>query len=205
MQQKRGYSMPLMPNKKDMWGAFVLTLLAIFWVVFLSCTTITEEQDATSLLLWAFGVCWGIMAAGMFLISGFAKLHLVPEGVAVTLFGITLKRVPVGKIRLITASRAVYRGRIIDKIALCNYSLEELTAHAYQSKPKLFRNNREFRTGEWADEYLSRRLIRGLIPDRRIFWLWWDAERLELLQQMYPQAQWLDMTKDKIFDKQLNS
>jgi hypothetical protein len=39
---------------------------------------------------------------------------------------------------------------------------------------------------------------------RSILWLDWDPERLMLLRQMYPDAMWLDCTRDKIFEKQLN-
>lgn len=204
MEKNRGYSMPLLPNKRDMWGALGLMILAVAWTIFIVCVTINEEWDGESLLLLLFGVSCSIVAAGYFLIFRYAQLHFVPEGVAVTIFGLILKQVSKEKIRLITGARSVYKGSVIERIALCDYSLEELTAHAYKSKPKLFRNSREFRTGEWADDYLTRMTAYGLIPDRRIFLLRWDPERAEALRRLYPDAQWMDLTKDKIFDKQLN-
>lgn len=203
MENNRGYSMPLMPSKDDMWEGFLFALLLVLSAAIFTGMTINEEKNIASLSMCVFAGFLGVIAVAMFLVCGFAKLHFVPKGVAITLFGITMKRFPVEKIRLITASQAIYRSRVMNRIALCDYSLEELTAHAHASKPKLFRNSREFRTGEWADEYLTRRLIHGLKPDRRLFWLWWDPERLEALRSMYPQAQWMDLTKDKIFDKQL--
>ena len=105
---------------------------------------------------------------------------------------------------MITGARSVYRGSVIERIALCDYSLEELPAHAHKSKPNLFRISREFRSGEWADDYLTRMTAYGLILDRRIFLLRWDPDRAEILRKMYPDAQWMDLTKDKYFDKQLN-
>ena len=40
---------------------------------------------------------------------------------------------------------------------------------------------------------------------RDILWLDWDPERLQILRQMYPDAQWLDCTQKKIFDAQLKN
>jgi hypothetical protein len=47
----------------------------------------------------------------------------------------------------------------------------------------------------------SRNSIRYLDP--LIDWIWWDPERAEILRKLYPDAPWMDLTKDKYFDKQL--
>lgn len=206
MEKNRGHTMPLMPSKDDMWERFIFALTLIFGAAIFVGITINEEKDIATLLLWMLAGCFSIVAVAMFLIYGFAKLHFTPENVSITLFGLTLKRFPAEKIRLITAVRAVPgKGAVRYRIALCDYSLEELTNHAYKATPKLLRNSREFRTGEWANDYLTKKVARGLIPDRRVFFLYWNPKRLETLRSLYPQIPWMDLTKDKIFDKQLKT
>lgn len=206
MEKNRGYSMPLLTNKKEMKWALILMPPLIAILAFIEYRDAASEGGMNGPLLILFLIFVGslvLIYLGL-LGSYLAWLHFVSEGVAVTIFGITIWRVPEKRIRLIAPARAVRKGTVIDKIALCDYSLEELTNRAYKSKPKLFRNSREFRTGEWADDYLTRMTAYGLIPDRRIFLLRWDPERAEALRRLYPHAQWMDLTKDRIFDKQLN-
>jgi len=205
MEKNRGYSMPLLTNKKEMKWTLILMPPLMAILAFIEYWDVASDGRLNGPLLILFLIFVGslvLIYLGL-LGSYLAWLHFVPEGVAVTIFGITIWRVPEKRIRLIAPARAVRKGTVIDKIALCDYSLEELTNHAYKSKPKLFRNSREFRTGEWADEYLSRRLFRSLKPDLRLFWIWWDPERAEALRSLYPDAQWMDLSKDRIFDKQL--
>lgn len=206
MEKNRGYSMPLL-TKKSMgdfrWLLIILipaTILAGFleYRDFLSGKLKDPFEQVKAFLYIALLVSVYLSIAGMW----FAKIHFVPEGIAVTLFGITLKRRPVSRIRLITAAR--YRDQ--DKIALCDYSLEELMTRAYDSKSKALREGREGWPGEWTYQYLRRKhtIGKGEIADRRICWIWWDPERAEALLELYPQARWVDLSKDKYFDKQIN-
>lgn len=202
-EQKRGFSMPLIPEraKKDMlwmWGALIVVTVAAGLLKYWEWISGELENPLDRVEAVLFMGMFVIIILGMAGAS-LAKLHFVPEGVAVTLFGITLKRRSAARIRLMTAVR--YKD--VDRIALCSYSLKELTLRAYDAKPELFRNSREYREGEWAHEYLYNQLHRNLLPDPQIDWIQWDPERLQALRQMYPQAQWMDLTKDRIFDEQL--
>ena len=207
MEKSRGYSMPLLTKQKREEMIWVLCLFPpmMAFLAVLEYRDVAPEGGMRGPMLILFLIFVGSLVLGYLTLLGsyFAQIHIVSEGVAVTIFGLTLWRFPAERIRLIIPARAVSKSTAIDKIALCDYSMEELTNRAHKSKPRLFRNSREFRTGEWADEYLSRRILRGLKPDFRLFFLWWDPERAEILRKMYPDAQWMDLTKDKIFDKQL--
>lgn len=136
-----------------------------------------------------------------------SRLHIVPEGVAITLFGRTLRRFPAEKVRVIAAVRKYNnKGTHHDVIALCAYTLEELTELGKKHTPKLLQNGADLWHGETAAKYLWRRAesMKGeLNLHKHILWLDWSPERLRLLREMYPQAQWLDCTQKKLFDAQL--
>jgi len=202
MQKTCDYSMPLLPKKTKeqmRWVMFLMPplilLIGILEYRDLMSDGVLENMEQLSIIL----IPGGFVVAYLCMLGGwFVKLRFAPEGIAVTLFGITLKRHSAAQIRLITAVR--YHD--LDRIALCNYSLEELTTRAYYAKPALMRDSREYRTGEWAYEYLLHKHPGQ--RDRLIYWIWWDPERLQVLRSLYPKAQWIDMTRDKIFDKQLD-
>ena len=210
MEKSPSYSMPLKPKQRQKEQIWILCLMAAAAVVMGYMRYRKVMAD---------GVLEGPERLGNYAIAGFfvilflclleelfMKLRFTPAGISVTLFGIILNHRSVARMKLI----APVRYRDIEKIALCSYSLEELRERAYYAKPELFRNRREYREGEWAHEYLheqlhrmhgSRNSIRYLDP--LIDWLWWDPERARLLRILYPDAQWMDLTKDKYFDKQL--
>ena len=137
----------------------------------------------------------------------FAVLHIVPEGIAITIFGKTLRKFPAEKIRFLTAIPGNTASDRINRIAVCDKTLEELTELGHKSTPKIMRIPRPRWPGEFAGSYLRRRSMS--IPGemnfmRPILWLDWDPERLRILRWMYPEAQWLDCTRDQRFEKQLN-
>ena len=137
----------------------------------------------------------------------FAVLHIVPEGIAITLFGKTARRFPAEQIRFLTAISGNASSNHTDKIAVCDQTLEELTALGYKTTPKVMRIPKPRWSGEFAESYLYHRSM--TIPGelnfmRKILWLDWSPERLAILQEMYPEALWLDCTRDQRFEKQLN-
>lgn len=136
-----------------------------------------------------------------------ARLHIALEGITVTLFGMTLRRVPAGAIRNIVAVRKYNnKGNHHDVMALCANSLEELAELGNRHTPKLLKSSMDRWYGETAAKYLWRRAesFRGEFNlHSNIFWLDWSPERLKLLLEMYPHAQWLDGTEKKLFDAQL--
>lgn len=135
-----------------------------------------------------------------------AQLHIVPEGITVTLFGKTLRRFPADQIRFISGVRLCYRAYHKDLIAVCMYLPDELSELWKKRTPKMFQNSRELYPGENAGKYLYRKgysLSGEMNCQKRILWLDWSPERLEILRQMYPDAQWMDTTQKKIFEQQL--
>ncbi len=137
----------------------------------------------------------------------FAVLHIVPEGIAITLFGKTVRRFPAKQIRFLTAVSGNTSSNRTDKIAVCDQTLEELTELGYKTTPKIMRISTPRWSGEFAENYLYHRSM--TIPGemnftRRILWLDWSPERLVILREMYPDAQWLDCTRDQRFEKQLH-
>lgn len=137
----------------------------------------------------------------------FAVLHIVPEGIAITLFGKTVRQLPAEQIRFLTAVPGNAASDRVNRIAVCDKTLEELTELGCKTTPKSMRIKKPRWPGEFAESYLYHRSM--TVPGemnfmRSILWLDWDPERLMLLRQMYPDAMWLDCTRDKIFEKQLN-
>ena len=137
----------------------------------------------------------------------FAVLHIVPEGIAITLFGKTVRQLPAEQIRFLTAVPGNAASDRVNRIAVCDKTLEELTCLGYKATPRSMRIAKPRWPGEFAESYLYHRSM--TVPGemnfmRSILWLDWDPERLMLLRQMYPDAMWLDCTRDKIFEKQLN-
>lgn len=193
-QTRRGYSMPVAaePRKPLIWAG-IMSAGAV--VLLVQCLRKPE-------LAPALGVPLAVLMAALLLqfYSAFGKVHFVQEGIALTLFGLTLRRWSVEKIRCLCGVRIVYRRRhsrdeIFDSerthsdwIAVCRLSREDVIA----------RGAREFLT------------IGGAIPilgpiswDEDSFWLEWDAERLKAMQSLYPHADWLDTSRELVFDAQL--
>lgn len=210
MEENRGCSMPLRPKKRQEELISILCMMVPVCIVvgimryhevMADGVLRSSERLVTILVAGFFGLLFLLLLAELFM-----KLRFTPEGISVTLFGFILRHRSLARMKLISPVR--YGD--IEKIALCSYSLKELTDRAYYEKPPLFRNSREFREGEWAHDYLKEQLYRMhstrtkyRFQDPLIDWLWWDPERAELLRKMYPDAPWMDLTKDKYFDKQL--
>lgn len=132
------------------------------------------------------------------------RLQICPEGISITVFGKTLRRIPAEQIRFLSGVSGRKRDNAIPQIAVCSYSLEDLTTLGIRSTPKFLKIRKERWEGEFAGSYLRKRsILKGLICERRILWLDWSRERLMLLWQMYPQAQLLDCTREGQFETQL--
>ena len=84
-------------------------------------------------------------------------------------------------------------------------TVEELAEIQAVEMPAMYQDSRTKPgwTEKMASMYLrkqGRSLFRHTQP---ILWLEWSPERLEMLQTMYPHAQWLDTTSDKRLDARL--
>ena len=132
------------------------------------------------------------------------RLHLEPEGVRLTAFGLTLRRYPLGRIRFITAMECSGKNHTAGRsqILLCGHTFEEL------AKKGGWKPDSRKRPEECAREYLNRYAtayyVRELNLTRDIFWLDWSPERIRLIRWLYPDARWADFTQKHIYDKQMN-
>ena len=130
--------------------------------------------------------------------SSFLKLHIQPEGIDVTLFGMTLRYVPAERIHIISAVQYSRKLDAVDQIALCLVPVEEMLRKEQMKATEetriyyyIYRKSRYFRV--------------NLNLCRDVLWLDWSAERAKLLMDMYPHARWVDGSPDHRFDKQLKN
>ena len=200
---RRGYELPLTENK-----LLVLLLAAIVTTasIFLWGDMVESGFDLFS--CFACGaitliLCYVLMMeAG----RGFAKLHIVPEGIAVTLFGKTLRQIPVEEMLFFGGFIGTRKGRYPKNIAVCTCSMETLAEKEEQKTDKMFRNSRT-RPG-WAEDMAKKYLLRCAgdfrgqlgLPNRDVLLLEWSPERLEMLMKMYPSVPWCDLSDKKKLD-----
>lgn len=204
---KQRYSMSLAANRSSAVWLAVLYPLILFAYALLKNREMTQKgwDDGTKSGMLIFLAVLALAGYIGVLYNCLAKLHIAPDGITVTIFGFYIRHVPAECIRFVTGIHCRRRANEVKLIAICGYNLAELTDLAVKTKPQMLRNSREFWPGEWAGEYLHRQARRALRLDKKIFWLQWDASRMKVLQEMYPQAQWLDCTQKKLFDEQLKS
>ena len=197
----RGYDLPYSANPGVQIAWISIGLLALagsFWLY--------REEDPIILVIIAVIFLPIILCyAGQLLV----RLQIFPEGVAVTFFGVTLWRWSAEKIRVIAALRKYEnKANPHDVMAVCANTVEELTQLGNRHMPKLLKMEADRWYGEAAAKYLYRRAMsfRGeLNLHKHIFWMDWSPERLHMLREMYPHAQWLDCTQKKLFEEQLNN
>ena len=202
-EYRRGFDLPLTENK-----LLVLLLAAIVTTasIFLWGDMVESGFDLFS--CFACGaitliLCYVLMMeAG----RGFAKLHIVPEGIAVTLFGKTLRQIPVEEMLFFGGFIGTRKGRYPKNIAVCTCSMETLAEKEEQKTDKMFRNSRT-RPG-WAEDMAKKYLLRCagdfrgqlVLPNRDVLLLEWSPERLEMLMEMYPGVPWCDLSDKKKLD-----
>lgn len=198
-EKQQGYELPFAADPGVQIAFIVIGLLGVAGTVWFAWS----EEEA---FLLAFAAAFLVMVlyyAGQLL----ARLRITPDGIAITLFGITLRHVPAEEVRLIVALRKYNtKANPHDVMSVCRNSVEELTELGSKYMPKLLQSQTERWFGQTAAKYLYRRAesVRGeLNLHNHILWLDWSAERLKLLLQMYPAALWMDGTEKKIFDTQI--
>lgn len=198
-EKRRGYDLPFAADPSVQIVFMAIGLIGIGATVWFA----KSEGEPLLLVLVALFLAIILYYAGQLV----ARLHIVPEGIAVTLFGMTLRRLPAEEIRVIAAVRKYNnKANPHDVLAVCGNTLEDLTELGRKHTPKLLQNGADLWHGETAAKYLWRRAesMKGeLNLHKHILWLDWSPERLKLLLEMYPQAQWLDCTQKKLFDAQL--
>lgn len=184
-EEERGYILPL-PVK--FWPRATAGILWLILAVVCLLSLFPEVRVLVDLkdTEWFALRIAAVLTAPVFPVVGltcFAKLHILPQGVALTLFGLTLRQVPAEKIRLLSAVTYSRSLDAVNQIALCLRPPEERLYLYLRRKSGYFRVN--------------------LNTNRDILWLDWSPERLRLLREMYPDVPWIDGSPDGRFDKQL--
>ena len=201
-EYRRGYDLPITEKKWEFWLSLVIYPLFTLW---LESQIRDMSLDGSVWLLRSFHL-WLLLFVALEFINCFGELHLVSEGIAITLFGKTLRRFPREKIRFLGGVRYSRKSREYRWICVCDRSMEELAEEQARKTPKMFQNSRT-RPG-WAEDMAGKYLIcyvasmrRQLgLPRKDILLIEWSPERLRMIQDMYPGVPWTDLTDKKVLD-----
>ena len=172
-EYRRGYDLPLTEKKWMFWLALAAMSLMIFNIE-------RSLLDMGGELAWIMRLFYPLMflVVAQEFINCFGRLHLVYEGIAITIFGRTLRQFPREEIRFLGGVRYSHKGNVHEWICVCDRFLEEKYLRRYAGS-----------------------LRRQLGFHRRdILLIEWSPERLDKLMQMYPQAPWCDLSDKKKLD-----
>ncbi len=200
-EYRRGYDLPLVTHKGRFWVILVVMCLLVFNLEY------GFRRDGSE-AAWIMRLIYPLLALAVVLefVSDFSKLHLVHEGIAVTLFGKTLRRIPREDIAFFGGFIGTRKCRYPKNLAVCTCSMEALAEKEEQKTDKMFRNART-RPG-WTEDMARKYLLRCALsfrselglPNRDILLIEWSPERLELLLEMYPGVPWCDLSDQKKLD-----
>ena len=200
-EYRRGYDLPLVTHKGRFWVILVVMCLLVFNLEW-------GFRGDGSEAAWIMRLIYPLLALAVVLefVSDFSKLHLVHEGIAVTLFGKTLRQYPRERIRFLGGISCAKKSRTNKWICVCSRSLEEMAAEQNRRTAKMFRDAPTLPgwTENMARKFLwsyAESLNRALgFPRKDILLIEWSPERLELLLQMYPGVPWCDLSDKKKLD-----
>ena len=206
----KGYTCPLILNRPMQITQLAICLLGSGFCVWLAWTE------------WADGFRGGLVMlipAVMMLVDAvnlglqlFAQLHLVPEGIAITLGRKTVGLYPAETIGLLCGVIHYSKSTQTPLLAVCKDTAAGIAARreAQLRRNPYYRGNIPYRKrrADWQEkfisEYMTRRVIAyGFTLRRDILWLDWSAERLAVLQELYPHTTWVDTSDKKEFNAQL--
>ena len=207
-EYRRGFDLPLTENKLlvILLAAIVITASIFLWGDMVESGFDLFTCFACGSIILVLGYVL-VMEAG----RGFAKLHIVPEGIAVTLFGKTLRKIHREEIAFFGGFIGTRKCRYPKALAVCTCSMEDLAEKEERKTDKMFRNART-RPG-WAEDMAKKYLLRCAgdfrgqlgLPNRDVLLLEWSPERLDLLMEMYPNVPWCDLTDKKKLDAERNA
>ena len=200
-EARRGYDLPLVAHKGRFWVKLVVMCLLVFNLEW-------GFRRNGSEAAWMMRLIYPLLALAVALefVSDFSKLHLVHEGIAVTLFGKTLRQIPRQDLRFFGGFIGTKHSRFSKNLAVCTHSMEELAEEQERKTPQMLRNA-STRPG-WAEDLAGQLLLRYSTSIRSQFGFFrkdillieWSPERLELLMQMYPGVPWCDLSDKKKLD-----
>ena len=187
-EYRRGYDLPITEKKWEFWLSLVIYPLFTLW---LESQIRDMSLDGSVWLLRSFHL-WLLLFVALEFINCFGELHLVSEGIAITLFGKTLRRFPREKIRFLGGVRYSRKSREYRWICVCDHSMEELAEEQERKTPKMFQNSRT-RPG-WAEDMAGKYLIRYVasmrrqlgLPRKDILLIEWSPERLRMIRICTP-------------------
>ena len=198
---RRGYDLPLVTHKGRFWIILVVMCLLVFNLEW------GFRRDGSE-AAWIMRLIYPLLALAVVLefVSDFSKLHLVHEGIAVTLFGKTLRQIPRQDLRFFGGFIATKHSRFSKNLAVCTHSMEELAEEQERKTPQVLRNART--RSDWAEDMAGKYLIRYVaslrcqfgIPRKDILLVEWSPERLDMLMEMYPGVPWCDLSDKKKLD-----
>lgn len=205
-ETRRGYDLPLTTQ----WWQFWTVLIAVSLMVFNMERGFRGDDSEFPRIMRCFYPLLLFMVGQEF-VGFFGKLHFVPEGIAITLFGRTLRQYPRERV-LQLAGFASRKKRAVSKwIAVSSLSLDELAELMHRRMPRLLRDSRTLPgwRENMARNYLCRyaeSLVRQMgFPRKDLLLIEWSPERLELLLDMYPGTPWTDLTEGSVLDAQRNA
>lgn len=205
-EEKEPVILPFAADKKDAavqcgvyFGVFAVLGAILTWLMVSRGYSAAKMMPIALIYLAVALATWLPMA-----LRCVAVLHLEPEGVRITAFGLTVRKYPLGKIRFVSAMACSGKNRTAGRsqILLSAYTFEEL------AKKGGWQRGGEKPADEcarqWLNRYANAYYVRELNLTSRILWLDWAPDRLRLIRWMYPDAKWADFTQNHIFDKQMN-
>lgn len=133
------------------------------------------------------------------------RVHLVPEGIALSIFGHTFRTYPVEDLKLACfVDKGTYQESNVF-LCVCCHDMKELALLRQQAlrKNPYTRTNIPYRqrANNWqrtfAREYLRSRtsMLPWALPRKGIFYMVTSPERKALVEQMYPDLPWEDLTR----------
>ena len=181
-ETRRGYDLSLVTQKGRFWVILVVICLLVFNLEW------GFRRDGFE-AAWIMRLMYPLLALAVVLefVSDFSRLHLVSEGIAVTLFGKTLRQIPVQAIRFFGGFIGTKHSRFPKNLTVCTRSMEELAEEQERKTPKMLRNART-RPG-WAEDQAGQLLLRYSTSIRSqygffrrdILQIEWSPERLDML------------------------
>ena len=200
-ETRRGYDLSLVTHRGRFWVILVVMCLLVFNLEW-------GFRGDGSEAAWIMRLIYPLLALAVVLefVSDFSKLHLVHEGIAVTLFGKTLRQIPVQDLRFFGGFIATKHSRFSKNLAVCTHSMEELAEEQERKTPQVLRNACT-RPG-WAEDLAGQLLLRYSTSIRSQFGFFrrdillieWSPERLDMLLEMYPGVPWCDLSDKKKLD-----
>ena len=200
-EYRRGYDLPLVTHKGRFWIILVVMCLLVFNLEW------GFRRDGSE-AAWIMRLIYPLLALAVVLefVSDFSKLHLVHEGIAVTLFGKTLRQIPRQDLCFFGGFIGTKHSRFSKNLAVCTHSMEELAEEQERKTPQVLRNACT-RPG-WAEDLAGQLLLRYSTSIRSQFGFFrrdillieWSPERLDMLLEMYPGVPWCDLSDKKKLD-----